>query len=268
MRRFLMTIAITFCAAGAGATSVGETFVIPIAGHVAGANGQTWMTDLMIHNPGDSTIVVEVAGVDANGEAMATTPTSVTVGAGQTAALHDVVRPGGIGALLVAGSAAFTLTSRVYTETPRGATGAEVTPVSRFLDIDSGDGFLPGLVANARQRTNIGWFAVAGTTPLQIEIALLDATGASLGSRTFEVPAGRLSHLQLSSRDIVPVAFDAATARVRVTGGDGVMTAYASVVDNGSSDGSFIAAASGPSALLQSLPRAVMMRIRGGVDEK
>lgn len=71
---------------------------------------------------------------------------------------------------------------------------------------------------------------------------MLDAAGIALGSKLFEFPAGTLSHRHINSRDIAPMMFDAATARLRVVSGDGAVAVYASVVDNISSDASFIPA--------------------------
>jgi hypothetical protein len=57
----------------------------------------------------------------------------------------------------------------------------------------------------------------------------------------------------MNSREIAPTAFDAATARVRVTSGDGIVIPYGSVVDNLSSDASFVSA-----ALVQQSPADVL----------
>ena len=152
------------------------------------------------------------------------------------------MRETGVGALVVAGSGLFTMTSRIHSDGPRGSVGSDITPVQEFLDAESGEAVLPALVASSEHRTNIGFFAVADATELHLEVTLLDATGVTLGSRTFVVAAGTIAHRHISSREIAPIAFDEATARVRVTSGDGVVATYASVVDNRSSDASFIPA--------------------------
>jgi hypothetical protein len=120
---------------------------------------------------------------------------------------------------------------------------SDVVPADAFLDAGSGGAFLPGLVSNAKARTNLGFLAVANQSALQIELTLLDASGVQIGRRTFDVPAATAAHLHFSLRDIVQGSFDSATARFRVLNGDGVVTAYASVVDSVSGDARFIRAA-------------------------
>ncbi|HXG57654.1 MAG TPA: hypothetical protein VNL91_01365 [Thermoanaerobaculia bacterium] len=197
---------------------------------------------MTVYNVTASTIVVDLAGVGPDGAVMDLAPRTVTVGPGGTVVLRDVVSRG-IGALVIAGDGPFSLNTRVYSARAGGEVSSDVIPAEVFLDAESQGAFLAGLVANAKARTNIGFLAVANQSPLQIEVALLDATGVVIGARTFDVPAGSLAHVHISSRDIVPASFDGATGRVRVLSGDGVVTAYACVVDHTSGDGSFIPAA-------------------------
>jgi hypothetical protein len=254
MRTAFIGLAFLLHTVASSAASVTDTYVIPVAGHVSGANGQTWMTDVTLHNVTSSSLVIDLATVGAGGQPIEMNAETVTVAAHGTLMLRDVVRQTAVGALVVAGSGPFTMTSRVYSEGARGSVGSDVAPVNEFLGSDSGDAFLPGLIANARYRTNLGFFAIADATVLQLEITLLDAAGIAVGSRLFEFPAGTLSHRHINSRDIAPMEFEAATARIRVVSGDGVVAAYGSVVDNVSSDASFVPAALGqqpPASLLR-----------------
>ncbi len=223
-------LVLLFAAAPMLAAPIADTYVIPVAGHLTGANGEAWTTDVMLHNVTGQELIVDLAGtVELNAA-------TITVGPHASLTLTDIVR-NGVGAIVLAGDRPFTLTSRIHTA--RVAT--EVPPVAEFIAV-GGEAFLPGLATNARRRSNIGFFAVADKTVLRVEVTLIDVSGTSLGARIFEVPPGEMSHMQLSTRDISP-AFVEGVARIRVIEGDGVLATYASVVDNASGDASFIAGA-------------------------
>ena len=242
MRTALISIAILLSAGFLYGAPAADIFVIPIAGHVTGADGQTWITDVTLHNVTSTDLIVDLAGFGSDGALIDLNAATVSIAAHGSMTLRDVVRESDVGALVVAGSGLFTMTSRIYSDGPRGSVGSDITPVHEFLDADSGQAVLPALIASSDHRTNIGFFAVADATDLHLEVILLDATGVTLGSRSFVVTAGTIAHRHISSRETAPIAFDEATARVRVTSGDGVVTTYASVVDNTSSDASFIPA--------------------------
>jgi hypothetical protein len=237
VRYAFLILGIIFSGAAISAAPVSDTYVIPVAGHVVAADGTAWVSDLTMHNVGESAIVVDLAGVASGGQAMSLEVENVTIEPHGTIALRDIVRPGGLGALILAGSGPFSLSSRVT----HGEIGTDVMPASEFLQ--SGQAFLSGLSSTAARRTNLGLFAVAGATVMTVEITLIDETGRRIGTRTFEIPAGQLTHLQFNTSAIVNETFDSATATVRVTGGEGLVSAYASVVDNRSGDASFIPAA-------------------------
>ena len=257
-----------FSATAAVAGGISDTYIVPVAGHVTGGNGVTWLTDVTIHNVTDSTIAIDLAGIGPSGDVMELDAQTVTVGPNGTMVLRDVVNRG-IGALVIAGNGPFSLRTRVYSVRAGGEMTSDVTPADVFLDADSQGAFLPGLMSNSKARTNVGFLAVANQSPLRIEVAFLDAAGVQIGTRLFEVPAAALAHVHISSRDIAPASFDSATARVRVLSGDGVVTAYASVVDQTSGDASFI-----PAAMLDSSStdarrhhRLLLRRFAGEVAE-
>jgi hypothetical protein len=110
-----------------------------------------------------------------------------------------------------------------------------------MLSSSEEEAFLPGVMANTQFRTNIGFTGSARRgAPLVIEVAILGAEGATLGTRTFTVPAGAVNHLQFSSAAITTTPFDEGTARVRIVSGDGEVVSYASVVENASNNAIFI----------------------------
>jgi hypothetical protein len=261
MRTFIAAAALLFSVPAVA--QIADTYVIPVAGHSTGANGETWVTDLTLHNVSDSPLMVELEGIGPDGEPMDLTTGTATIPPRGSTQLRDVVLPSGVGSLLITGDGEFAMTSRVFTEHAAGSVGSVVPAVDSFIDLENGGAFVPGLAANSSYRTNIGFFAVAGTTPLHFAIDLLDGSGATLATKAFAVPAGTMTHRQISSREIAAIDFDAAAAQVRVTDGDGVITAYASVVDNRSRDASFVAAQA-----LSELSAASLLRHRSLLRER
>jgi hypothetical protein len=261
MRTFFMIGVFFLSAAGAIAAPATDTYVVPLAGHVGGANGETWTTDVIVHNLEPATLVVDLAGVDSFGADLELAVRTATVGPHGTMTLSDLFRPGQAGALLVAGTAPFALRVRVHAHGPRGSFGADVTPATEFIDASSSGAFLTGVAGNAGTRSSIGFLAIAGVTGLEIEVTILDGGAVTLGSRMFAVEPGAIRHVHANGADFAAGAFDNATARIRVIDGDGVVTPYATVVDNLSSDAAFISPSSGASAPSTTHFRKVIQRL-------
>ena len=249
--RAVLMISLLTAAASAFADHYADLYVIPVAGHVRGAGGRVWMSDVAVQNFQASPLNVELVVIesgDGNPDNVvplqSTTGSVVTIPAGGTRILHDLMEGhsgvNSIGAILIGADRPFSVTSRAYVTSAEGASEGQTVPaVQRFLDDALGDtnpsgatAYLPGLVANARQRTNIGFVAGAGESGLTFEVALRGADGAMLGSRTFSVPPNAFRHVQFSSTSIANTPFDEGSATLRITSGDGAVVPYASVVDN------------------------------------
>lgn len=258
MRTFLIIGVFLLQAGAMFAAPVTDTYVIPLAGHLDGANGETWTTEVIVHNLQSTTLVVDLAAVGSGDDTVRT----VSVGAHATVALGDLFQPGSAGALVVAGSAPFALRARVHTDGPRGSLGADIAPVTEFIDAGSEGAFLPGLAASARHRSSIGFLAIADTD-LSIEVTMIDESGATIGTRVFMIEGGEIAHVHSSSGAITPGLFENATARVRITSGQGLVTAYGTVVENLSSDAAFVAPAHGGASPSQLRHVIQKHRIRG-----
>jgi hypothetical protein len=230
----------------AGAASISDTYVIPAAAHATGAGGELWQSDVQLFNPNATALSVDSVFVNANGTS-STLGATVTIPPNATMSISDVVGSGGgEGAIILSGSQPFIVTSRAYATTTRGTFGESVVPAAEFIDGTTPDAFLVGLRSNAAARTNVGFFAAADRSePMTVTITVLDANGANAGSRIFVVPAGTMAAVQVSLKSIAASTLDTATARVSITGGRGIATAYASVVDNATSDSTFVAGSSG-----------------------
>jgi hypothetical protein len=263
MRTFLLIGVLLIPAGAVFAAPVNDTYVIPLAGHVSGANGETWTTEVILHNIEATTLVVDFAVI---GDTNDSGDRTISVPPHGTVALTDLFEPGVAGALVVAGSAPFSLRARVHTtDGPRGSFGADIAPVTEFPDAQSDGVFLPGLSADARHRSSIGFLALAGDTDLIIEVAMLDSSGSQTGARTFVFDAGSMAHVHFNAAEIGAGTFDHSTARVRITSGDGVVTPYATVVDNISSDAAFVSPAnSGPSGSQNQFKKLIEQRLIRG----
>lgn len=256
--RATILILLTAMALPLAANQFSDFYVIPAAGHVNGMFGTTWQSDIVIHNFQTTPITVELAVVE-TGEGLldnvfpvqvASSPT-VTIAPGASLTLTDVLRnhrgrAETLGAILIGADKPFAVVSRSFAVTPSGNTiGQAVPPVSDFLDnvgsVGSGVAIVPALVANARFRTNLGFLAAASAgAPLVIEVSLADARGVALGTkRTFTIPAGALTHLLFSSTTLAG-AFDEGVATFRIVSGSGAVAAFASVIENATSNAMFI----------------------------
>lgn len=253
MRNRLFALACTLIAVSASAAELRDFYVIPVAAHAAGANGTTWRTDLSIQNVQAAPVTIEIAVVE-SGEGLLDNvfPVSlngapiVTVPGNGSVTLADVLknhrgRLETTGALLVGGDRMFALTSRTYDVTPHGTVGQTVSGSSDVASGGAGDGalYIPGIVSNAAQRTNLG-LVVSASTPLLVSVAIQGTDGRSLGERTFNVAAGSTTHVQFGATTVAAAPFDVAGAVVRIRSGSGTVIAYASVVDNLTGDASYI----------------------------
>jgi hypothetical protein len=181
---------------------------------------------------------------------------SITVPANGSMIVKDIVKgyqgksEGIIGSIVASADKAFAMTSRVYnTGGAAGTYGQTVGPVRDFLEGSQGStdlatavAYIPGLIANASFRTNLGFVAGAGASGLTLNAKLRGADGTELGNKSFSVAANSFQHLQFSTSLLTPpnTMFDAGSAEFRITAGSGAVAPYASVTDNISGDSVFI----------------------------
>jgi hypothetical protein len=257
MRKTFFLALCTFIAIGAPAAQFHDFYVIPVAAHSAGANGTSWRTDVSIQNIQSTPVTVEFAIVE-SGEGLldntfpvavdASGASTVTVPAGGSVTITDVLknhrgRAETTGALLAGGDKAFAVTSRTYNATANGTLGQTVSAAGDVASDGSTAAstlFIPGLVQNASFRTNLGLVMSAAAVPLTVTVTINGASGSALGTRTFSVAAGVTTHVQFPATSVAAAPFDTAGAIVRIAGGTGTVVSYASVVDNGTGDASFI----------------------------
>jgi hypothetical protein len=261
MRRHILALLLLAAPALVQASEYADLYVIPVAGHVTGQNGTTWMSDAAIQNFQSTPLTVQLVVIE-SGEGnldnvvplQSATGSSVTIPAGGTRILRDLLNghrgsSQTIGAIMLGADRPFAVSSRSYATNALGVTQAEsVMPVRDFLDNSLGDtnlgdavAYVPGLTANARNRANLGFVAGSSSSGMSLQIMLRGADGASLGSKTFTIAGGGFTHVQFSSTAITTQSFDEGSAEFRILAGDGAVVPYASIVDNISSAAFYVA---------------------------
>lgn len=254
-----------------------DFYVIPVAAHTPGLNGSMWMSDVAIQNFQQTPLTVEMfliesgLGMSDNVFPLEGANASVTVPAGGNVILKDVLagyqgRETAIGAILIGADRPFGVTSRAYSMSPSGDTvGQTVLPARDFATNVIGDtnnsmavAYVPGLVWNDRFRTNVGFVAGTANNAMTLEIRLKGEDGSTLGTTTYFIPAGFFTHAQFPVTELADAQFNAGGLEFRITGGDGAVIPYTSVIDNATADAVFISGNFPPNAAFtKSLQRNV-----------
>lgn len=168
----------------------------------------------------------------------------VQLAARQAATLSDIVghtmEASGIGSLdVVADASNLVVTSRTYTTAASGGSYGQTIPAidtagSAVIGGVDSPGTIAGLRSDADFRTNIGLSEVAGGSGV-VRFTWFDAAGVQLGQS--DMPVFPFQQMQM------PVPFpNAAREGLYVLSGDARPVGYASVVDNASGDGVYLAA--------------------------
>ncbi|MGZ8854282.1 MAG: hypothetical protein ACXW2X_12880, partial [Thermoanaerobaculia bacterium] len=229
---------------------------IPAVGHLAGLNSQ-WRSDVRIYNPAPVSLKYLLTFVP-NGVPDAVKSTTVETAAGDTTALDDIIH-NWFGFGEVGDSATGVLEVRPI-EPSSGPPQFSLVPVvsSRTFNA-SGDGtvgqFIPGvpftkfigngvrqsmqqIAQSAAYRTNFAVVEGSGS-PASVVLSMFNSGGNKLFDLPVNLGAGEQKLLNglLAAQG---VSLTDGRMEVRVSGGDGKVTAYASVIDNSSLDPQFV----------------------------
>jgi uncharacterized repeat protein (TIGR01451 family) len=245
------------------ATTTSSALVIPSVGHLSGVGAQ-WRSDLRIANVG---LVPQRYQLTFNAGTTALQPyqkqTIISVPAGATTALDDLVRSWyGVGSLDDSANGVLTLqpvdssgkpvaidvtlakstiaSSRTYNSSQSGTLGQFIPAISfaSLIGKPSATGSsvlsLQQLAQSTDYRTNLGIVEATGR-PADVLVSVFNAAGTKLLAIPLSIGAGEQRQLNefLAQNGI---ATDNARIEVAVTGGEGRVTAYASVVDNHTGD--------------------------------
>ncbi len=232
------------------------SLIIPAAGHLNGIDS-AWQSDVRLTNAGFKPYRYRVTFTPAAGTAGGVKQTDVKVDAGATMALDDIVKTWfGFGSLADGESGQLEIVpldepqnaslvtvaaSRTYNVTSNGTLGQFIpaVPFPSFIGRVASGGLptilsLQQIAQSSAFRTNVGIVEAAGRSANAI-VSIFNATGTKLLDLPQTLAAGQQLQLNalLAQNNIT---LTDGRAEVRVTGGDGKVTAYASIVDNGTGD--------------------------------
>jgi uncharacterized repeat protein (TIGR01451 family) len=241
--------------------------VIPSTGHLDGLSSR-WQSDVRVTNTSFDRLRYQLTFTAAGADAQSgVKQTIIEVAPGATTALDDIVRNwygiGSIGdsangvleihALTDGGSPAppsdgrvTVVSSRTYNATDSGTLGQYIPaiPFAGFIGKAAPDSVahvlsLQQIAQSTAYRTNLGIVEASGQ-PASVDVSVFNAAGTKLAAVPFTLAASEQKQLNsfLSTLGINDLADG--RIEVQVTSGEGRVTAYASVVDNGTNDPLFV----------------------------
>jgi uncharacterized repeat protein (TIGR01451 family) len=240
---------------GGFSTPSASALIIPSVGHIAGTSTSSWRSDIRIANVSSTPRSYLLLFNPGTGDTSTVKQTSITVAPGGTTALDDIVRNWfGVGSLGDSLNGVLTIqqldntghaapsslqsfvSSRTYNATSGGTFGQFIpsTPFSAFIGKGSSVLSLQQLAQSATFHTNLGLIEASGK-PASAAVSVFDGAGTKLLDLPVSLAGGEQKQLNsfLAQNGI---STDNGRVEVRVVGGDGHVTSYASVIDSNSSD--------------------------------
>jgi hypothetical protein len=223
--------------------------VIAGAAHAYGLEGTIWVTDVVVHNPGDAPAIFHLYYLEGGHANLGAVGHSFMV-AGQTSLrLPDVIfevfaKEGSGGALLIGSDQPLIVSSRTYNEQPLGSYGQYIPGLDIGLAVDGGQEVRLIQLAYSPEvgvgfRTNIGWVNL-GTSNISVTARLFLGDGAFIGSKSYTIqPYGYFQRSNIFHQ-LSDVPIDDAYAIVTADDPQARFLTYASVVDNRSGDPVYI----------------------------
>lgn len=228
------------------------TRVIPVIGHLDGANGSKFRSDLYLYNPGALIRTVTLAAKKWDTPELKTI--NFTLLPKESRVIPDALKTlfgmEGLARLRYATADwmpgdGVRVTSRTYTVEPSGATyGCLVPPLNSFQIGTPGDRLeILGISGGAGFRTNIGLVDLSDTSvrPARVRVSVIDNTRRTVDSFTVDVPArgGMQINDIFGARGLTPPP--AAMVTIDILDGQQI-GAYATLTDNVTNDSTFLAA--------------------------
>jgi hypothetical protein len=228
--------------------------VIPVIGHLDGANGSRFRSDLYLHNPNATTRTVVLEATRWN--ARETVVRQFTLLPNESRTISDaaftVFQMQGLARLRYWSNdpgEGVIVTSRTYTIDDNGATyGTLVPPLDNQVADRDEHLEIIGVTGGGNYRTNLALVELSPPDsiepPVGVRIHVGSGDGQFLGSFSLEVPrAGGLQINDLFGSRGIPVP-DAALIVIQVFDG-GLVTAYATLTDNVTNDTTYLGAIRG-----------------------
>jgi subtilisin-like proprotein convertase family protein len=162
--------------------------VLPVVGRVQGT--KFFLSDMRLYNPTAQPRTFSLFYVPTSQSGATAVRATRTVGAGQVAALNDVLFSefgfdSSIGQITVVSDSAFIATSRAYTQSANGTFGQFVPGFRSLTGLALGQGRATsnGFTKDTQFHTNVGFTEVSGSS-VTVRIDVLDGNGALLASTT------------------------------------------------------------------------------------
>jgi hypothetical protein len=227
---------------------------IPAIGHLDGANGSKFRSDLYLYNPSPvaRAVSLQIKAWDVNEFVQ---PVNFTLLAGEARVIPDALQKlfgrSGIARLRYQSPDGINgqgvrVTSRTYSVDENGGTyGFLMPPLNNFQMAAAGDTLeILGVVGGSGFRTNLGLVdtnANAGNQNAQAKVEIIDQTGKTIDTFTVTFPSA--GGTQLNDHFHARGLGDGpAAALIRVTPIVGTIGAYATMNDNGTNDPTYLAA--------------------------
>jgi len=229
-------------------------YLIPASAHAPGLSGTSWVSDVVLFNQGTSTATVNLYYLQGNHDHTGTTGKRITVPAGASVKLGDVVgdtfgSSSTSGALYVGSDKPLVITSRTYNNASSGTYGQFIAgvPTSEAIGANQ-NARLIQLTRNGQYRTNIG-FANASDKAITVQVKLYRSNGSAIATRSYTLqPYGFYQKTDIIGTDVS----DAYAVVSSSTSGAKFFT-YASVIDNRTGDPVFITPGAGTATAGRSL---------------
>jgi hypothetical protein len=228
---------------------------IPAIGHVDGANNSKFRSDLFLFNPSDQVRVVtlQVKAWDTN---EAPTLLNLTLLPKEARVIRDVLKTAfnktGFARLRYvsygdSSSDGVRVTSRTYSIDENGGTyGFLMPPLNNFQSAASGDSLeILGAINDTGFRTNLGLVELNGLAngqPAAVKIEILNASHHVIDTFSVTIPSAGGMQINDLFRARNIQSNTATPVLIRVSPTSGMVGAYASMVDNGTNDPTYLAA--------------------------
>lgn len=222
-------------------------YVLPGILHLDSGNAH-WRSDVRIFSSSTGAAALTLTFVPLNGG----TPLqrNVTLAPSEVAELDDVVLTlfgvsdlGGALHVDAGMPTPLVVTSRTYNDGPAGAYGQFIEAVTPEQAIGAGDPpqYIIGIEQSSATRTNVGVFETTGSSA-SVELTVSNPDGRTAGRVMLDL--GPFEYVQISSllEQLGLTNVFNGTVQIRVTGGDGRVGSYASMINNLSGDPLYIPA--------------------------
>ncbi len=230
-----------------GAAVSGADLLLPAVARSNGQLGVRYVTDLKLANAGAAPARIRATFTPASGGAFS--PVLVTLAGGETRFLDDALgqlfapasdTSGALRLTALDGAALFA-SSRTYTLDGARSYGVAIDPVSGASDAVPGRTLaLAFLSGSPRERTNVG-FVETGGLVTRLRVSLVSASGAVVAVRALTLSPGEAVQWNDVFAEMQTPPLEQASMLVDVVDG-GSATAWATLVDNRTNDGSYFAA--------------------------